>query len=90
MAPEKKLELEILYIYPRTDMVLIAGKLITGDVYGIGEEIPDFRCIETGGKWKLAALSFNNLEEETRLIGIEHAEGSTDLEHGFTLVVEEI
>ena len=90
MSPEKKLELEILYMYPRTDMVMIVGKLITGDVYGIGEEISDFRCLETGGRWKLAALGFNALKEETRLIGIEHTEGSKDLEPGFTLVIEDI
>jgi hypothetical protein len=90
MTSERKLELEVLYTYPRVEMVMIVGRLITGDIYGIGKDIPEFRCIETTGRWKLAALSISKLEESTRFIGIEHIEGSQDLEPGFTLVIEEI
>jgi hypothetical protein len=74
-------------------MVLIAGKLITGDIYGKGEVITNIRCIETSSRWKLAAIGFDSpkgKKEGVRLIGIEHIEGSKDLEPGFTLVIEEI
>jgi len=94
MIPKKnKLELKILGMLPVDDMVLITGKLITGDVYGIGKDVPDFRCIETGGRWEWVGLGFDSpkgQEEGIRLIGIEHSEGSKDLQLGFTLVIEEI
>lgn len=94
MTPKKnKLELKILGMLPVDDMVLITGKLITGDIYGIGKKISDFRCIATDGRWELAGIGFGSpkgQKEGIRLIGIEHIKGSKDLESGFTLVIEEI
>ena len=92
MTPVKnKVELEILNIQAVTGMVMLLGKLLTGDIYGMGDEINNFRCIETGGRWKMAALGFltpKERKEDTRFIGIEHIDGSKDLEPGFTLVSE--
>ena len=96
MEPKKnKLELEILHIHitPKLDMVLIVGKLLTGDIYGIGEGVTDFRCLETGGRWKLAGIAILGAREiatDIRTLGFEHFEGSEELEPGFTLVSEEV
>jgi hypothetical protein len=48
-------------------------------------------CVETGGKWKVAAIGLPPLDVEVnefRSFGIEHVNGSKDLKEGYTLVAK--
>lgn len=92
MSKKSKTVLKILAMLPVGDMVMVTGKLISGDVYETEEDVSNFSCLETGGRWKLAALGFRTpreMNENVRLIGFEYIEGSKDLEIGFTLVSDE-
>ena len=92
MISEKgKTELKILSASLVKDTMMIVGKLVSGDIYGRGESLTCFTCVETGGKWELAAMGFptdTELNENLRSVGFEHLEGPKNLEVGFTLVSE--
>jgi hypothetical protein len=86
-----KTEIKILSFLLMKNTTIIVGKLISGDLYGRDEPIAYFRCVETNGKWKMAALGIRTLKElneSIRHFGLEHVEGSNELEKGFTLVSE--
>ncbi len=85
MEQENKTEMKILSIVPTKNDVLVAGKMVAGDVY---DEIY-FTCVETGGTWRLNArglASSKGYEKGFRTIGLLHVQGSSSLEEGYTLV----
>jgi hypothetical protein len=92
MMPEtEKTELKILSTLLVKDTMMIVGKLVSGEIYGMGESLTFFTCAETGGRWEMAAMGFpteKELKDNLRSIGIEHVEGSKELEAGFTLISE--
>jgi hypothetical protein len=91
MSEKGKTELKILSTLLVKDTMMIVGKLVSGDIYGRGESLTCFTCTETGGRWELAAMGFpteKELKDNLRSIGVEHVEGSRELEVGFTLVSE--
>jgi hypothetical protein len=92
MMPEQSnVELKILSTLLVKDTMMIVGKLVLGDIYGRDESLTCFICTETGGRWELVAMGFPTEKEwkdNLRSIGVEHVEGSKELELGYTLVSE--
>lgn len=86
-----KIEFKIQSFLVVDNLYLVNGKLISGEIYGEGRNINYFLCVETGGKWKMAAIGFPPLDVEVnefRSFGIEHVDGNKDLKEGFTLVAK--
>ena len=89
MTEIDKIEIRIVSTLLVNTTVMIAGKLISGDIYGGKDSSVYFDCSETGGKWKLVALGFlspKELDENIRSFGVEHVEGNNQLEEGYTLI----
>ena len=82
MQEESRTEMKILAVLQQENLILVSGKMVSGDVYG--ERY--LSCLETGGKWEVNAKAFSNFENGVRLIGLEHVEGSNDLKIDFTLI----
>ena len=91
MSEEEKTEVKILSTLLVENTMIIVGSLISGDIYGRGESLTHFTCLETRGRWELTAMGFpteKEWKENLRSFGLEYVEGSKELEEGFTLISE--
>jgi len=86
MIERGRMKLEILATLTVQDTILVTGKLLSNDLFERGKPIIYFTCVETGGRWKLTAIPFTEPNEQVRSIGLEHVEGSKNLEIGYTLI----